>query len=648
MKRHQTRMFPTKRLLSGAFLSVLVAIVSSVYGAGYPYLDDAEPVLNTLPFPKPIKTMGNLGSTAQAYSKYDVVSYVAGQDATKARDARNLNPSMRLHFQISGRAYQGEIRCMGFRSTGPNTDTTTGMMFAGHWLYKKGTRLTSAVDDETDTLYVDSTAEFTGPYAYVVIYDEGTNFTNAEHARIISVGTNYLKVSRGYKSTAVAHAGRSIIAEHALGDVGNLTEANSDVWSYNHATTCPQDAGGKTAGERNAEWISRNYNVNQNGAVVSGLNPDGVLFDADSSFPGDNTDVNNDLVVDGGTLSGVNEWLAGYQRFYANVRAISGFANKSIVGGVPDAMGFAANGLSGSQMEDWPYFFKDITNPNLDYEANFSDYLTHAYYHSAPSPYTECLYKHGTALYTSEGAPYGWQEFRLALGSALLGDGYFGQKADDPWYEEYSVDPATGRADPISTPQHKHWMGKALGKFERIYDATAFESNDAVLRETDVTIGLSGNYTLCFTASTPKTEIVDFGLGYPGRNIVVPTSPKKFVFTFYNQTGNRPIRIEGGGVSVSDVYLFKGTADLLRRDFEKAVVFVNLGNESKTIVVPAGERLMRIQGNGGVLDPVNNGAVYDGNESDSFDLPAKDAAILVRLSSVPAGPPRAPRGLRVE
>jgi len=591
--------------------------------------------------------MGNLGATAQAYSKYDVVSYVAGQDATKARDARNLNPSMRLHFQICAREYQGEKRSMGFRSTGPNTDTR-GMMFAGHWLYKKGTRLTSDVNPSTDTLYVDSTAEFTGPKAYIVIYDAGTNFTNAEHVRITSVGTNYLRVERGYKSTAVAHAGGSIIAEQCLRDAkGGLTDDNSIVWSYNHATTCPKDADGKTAGERNAEWISTNYNVNQNGDIVSGLNPAGVQFDSDLSYPGSDADVNNDLVADGGKLNGKNVWLEGYQLFYANMREIPEFENKSLVGGVPDAMGFAANGLSGNQMEDWPYFFKNKTD--TDYEANFSDYLTHAYYHPAPSPYTECLYKHGTPLYTSIGATYSWQEFRFALGSALLADGYFGQKAEDPWYEEYSVDPATGRADPLSTPpQHKHWMGKALEKFERIYDATAFESNDAVLKQTGRMTALSGNYTLCFTASTPKTEMVNFGLGYAGRNILVPTSPKKFVFTFYNQTGTKDIEISGGGVSVSDVYLFEGTADLLRRDFEKAVVFVNFGNESKRVVVPAGERLMRIQGNGGVLDPVNNGEVYDGNESDFFDLPAKDAAILVRLSSVPAGPPRAPRGLKVE
>jgi len=326
------------------------------------------------------------------------------------------------------------------------------------------------------------------------------------------------------------------------------------------------------------------------------------------------------------------------------------FANKSIVGGVAETLGFGANELSGTQVEDFPYYF--IKDPSAnDFEKNFNIYLTHTYYHTAPAPSTNCLAKHGSPLYTSELTQLGWKEFRLTLGLALMADGFFSHFTEDPWYEEFSVNPVTGVADPLaaSQPQNRHWMGQPLGKFRRIYTETAFEPADAVLTQLGKTASLNGDYTLCFTASMPKPKrVVQFGLGDRTRSTLIPTKPKRFVYTFYGQTGTKDIRIDTSeGVTVSDIYLFKGTANLLRRDFEKAVVFANMGKQSVTVAPAPGERWMRIKGNGGNLDPTNDGTVYDGNQSNSFVLPAEDAAILVKLSgSLP--PPQAPRGLRVE
>ena len=305
--------------------------------AEQPYLDDANPrraaIDGSLPnlhadFPRVLTHELQSGVTPEEYSKYEFIT-TKGDDFPIIERVQNFSPATKMLRHISGRAYQSfnypscSISAgLAFEATtsksqgGPNS-TGCGI-YAGHWLYKAGTRLRQDVGVNDTTLPVENPGRIRNGM-YVVIYDAPAgSFRNAEHARVtgVNVSNKTITVRRGYKSSQIRHASGSIVAEHVLGQGDD-----AELWAYNLSTESPSDGNGKTFGEFYADWIGQNLLRHSNGARTS-ADVAGVMFDADFYYDYSSTasDANNDLITDNGVGPSGQNWLGnGLDAFYQRV-----------------------------------------------------------------------------------------------------------------------------------------------------------------------------------------------------------------------------------------------------------------------------------------------------------------------------------------
>ena len=480
------------------------------------YLDDADPVrgpaanADTSPrFPRINLTETKAFPSTNAGIKYDVISgkgHIVRAMASIQKAAIATGTGHRVMYlrHFSPRAYQGSEAetCsqaqLPFETSGPVTMGCT--MFPGHWLYKVGSATQNAISATETTSRVRvrplDIKRFSNG-SYVVIYKSGTNFQEAEHAKITGVDarTATLTLQRGFKSRKVAHGIGSTIAQHALGaGSGTLN------WSYNLSSVSPRDINGRRAIDAMAEYLRNNYNKDQKGVVVPEIEVHGFLFDADPYLiPAQQQDVDNDGVADDGVDPQTKEalWGKGLEEFYEKVRSYH--PNRIIVGGFPTTRGFAH--LSGVQLEGWPVAggsLSAITNPVEQYKKvdAFLSNLSFRIHRSAQGPsYTESLSKTPTALYAPDGVALSkdLRPFRFGFGLAMLENGFYGQensrKDADTWYDEYAVDVATARAipkgDTAQIMKHKGWMGRPLGGWKRVYDSAAFSPTKSKITGAD-------------------------------------------------------------------------------------------------------------------------------------------------------------------
>lgn len=134
-------------------------------------------------------------------------------------------------------------------------------------------------------------------------------------------------------------------------------------------------------------------------------------------------------------------------------------------------------------------------------------------------------------------------------------------------------------------------------------------------------------YTVCFAvkSSAVREFGVQFGRGTM-QSLISDPRWKSHTITFQADAGNNTLNFYLGRESTEmwfdEVYLFKGNADVFRRDFNNGSVFVNATAVSQTINTNG--KFRRIKGR---QDPVNDGSTV----GPQLTLPAYDAAILVRV-----------------
>ncbi len=515
-------MFTYKRsLLLGALL-----LCGNAYAQDYTYLNDANQQADgpSYPgnFPKIVasETQSDKG-TPEQWSKYDVIGAKSGM-MYKVAPAQQINPDLEFHYSFHPRAYLGYLSSdpcniaygMPFNSTAEVTEGCS--VYAGHWLYRAGTRLATSINNTATTLRV-ADATRLSPGGYVVIYDGPPgSFNNAEHARVASINTStsphtVVLANRGFKSTARAHGVNSIVAEHEQGSGGSTLN-----WAYNITTTAPRDANGRTIAQAMVDFIQKNMNRNSRGQVQN-VNVTGIYFDEDGYImPTFDADADNDLVVDNGILSnGTNVWGDGLDNFYALLRAR--LPSKRIVAGWRQSRGFAS--LNGTQMENWLLSGSEFA-VNPDYTGRFGiysqlhNYMIHLAFHQTADGYTEALSKQPTKLYPgtvksgpNPTVPSSNAGFRLGFGAALLGTGHYGrQNSDmhpDPWYDEFAVDVTPGSStyghaiasnvnDESAIRAHKGWLGKPLWQRKRIYDAQQFSPERSLISNGSFESGTAG------------------------------------------------------------------------------------------------------------------------------------------------------------
>jgi hypothetical protein len=142
-----------------------------------------------------------------------------------------------------------------------------------------------------------------------------------------------------------------------------------------------------------------------------------------------------------------------------------------------------------------------------------------------------------------------------------------------------------------------------------------------------ISLSSSTSYTLCFAVKSSRLREfgVQFGSGTMQTMLSGPTW-KSHVLTFPASAGDNMITFylgrESSDIWFDEVYLFKGNADVFRRDFENGTVFVNATSVRRTISTSGSFRRIK-----GTQDPINDGS-FVGSQ---LTIPAYDAAILVRV-----------------
>lgn len=296
--------------------------------------------------------------------------------------------------------------------------------------------------------------------------------------------------------------------------------------------------------------------------------------------------------------------------------------------------------------------------------------------------------------YTLENA----RRVRFGLGSAALGSGYgvFNEGAPSTsdksylswWYDEYSVNAATGLSSPSLS--HTGWLGQPLaGWYQMIWVGTGPDAVTNPGFETDVTTGWSFGTN---HGSTLERDITTAAVGSASARIRVPSVGSVPWTTAFGTTGSlpvqagvlysatfwakasvpRPITVVAapavgsvasrslmldttwrqhqvalypnapadarlrfylgeavGDVWFDDCHFQEGATALYRRDFQNGVVLVNPSGSSLT--VPLEREFRRI---GGVVDPfVNNGALVT-----QATVPGMDALFLIGDDQIPPDP----------
>lgn len=246
---------------------------------------------------------------------------------------------------------------------------------------------------------------------------------------------------------------------------------------------------------------------------------------------------------------------------------------------------------------------------------------------------------------------------RIALGTALLGDGFyefdlFDNLCAPVFFDEWLVGPDGASVD---TAAGKGWLGQAMGPaVELIADEQVIRENPRTVRigkeagrELRMDCGVNPSdaprqYVLEFDWRVEETLQFPAEVGYeigqggydggPINGVVAGTSGHTRVHVTI--PGKRHVSIvirvlDVGALSVKNLKITSARCGVYRRDFENGVVFVNATNEPRTLDARdlAGTfnrtGLKRIAGR---LDrEVNNGQPVRG----SLALPAADAVVLL-------------------
>ncbi len=711
-------MFHSRSCKSAALLLTTLFFISFNTQANqiFPYLDDANtssPPANGAPsieaheYPRVmLHRLPPSSVTNDALSKYMFIDAHGAAYPRLEGIQRDFSPETMSLRHISARGYQSFATTACFITNGPAFEETTSVsqggpeadgcgIYAGHWLYKAGARLTQSIDASTRTLRVSDASRFTAG-SYVVIYDAPAgSFNNAEHARIQSVSrsSNTLTLSgRGFKSRTRSHSSNSIVAQHVLGQ-GSEGSTNTELWAFNMSSQSPRDANNRTFGEFFARWLGRNLLRTRNG-VRTTANIAGILFDVDFYFdlaPVE-SDHNNDLVIDNGVSpSGVN-WLGqGLEQFYQLVR--QRLPNYYILGGVHTARGY--DHLHGSQMENWLDFGNGDFRGDTRYEqldSLMAYYLFNMQERGFGVPLTHNLNKTATRLYPGIASPRPTTNapFRLGLTTTLMDNGYYGTHSrftPDAWWDEYAVDvtPGSNRYgtaidinDTAGVRQHRGWLGQPTGRFVRLVDSNAFapqqnlipngsfdnnlstwsaSNNISISRVTSgqfegngamrisgatpytpdifaarvqterISVSSGEEMTVAFAARSSefRTINVDFG-SVRGQRIPVGPNWRRYVLTFVSDSNqNIPVRFQVGRedapVWLDSVHVFRGNANVFRRDFENGIAIANATPSARTIQL--GGEFQRISG-------TQDSSVNNGRTVTSVTIPPYDGLLLVR------------------
>jgi hypothetical protein len=671
-----------KAFIGFLILSSLIACKNENY---YPYLDDApdfssrKKVAGHKGYPKINHSETKAKLDVESLRKYSEVSSTSADELPHYASVKAASPEvliMRKFHPLNTIAHSSG----NFFTTGPTTNWPE--VFAGHWAYKEGKITRSSLSINETRLYLNNTRGLkVGDYA--AIYDSPAgSFKNAEHVKITAIDSvnNQVSLVRGYKSEPCIHSSGSVFATHHV-------QANWNTnWTYNFSTTCPKDANGKILAEVRADWIAHNYYRQLDGTPVDSNLVDGVMLDAFSYYRKRGVDANNDFIIDDGIIGGKDEWIAGMNIFYERIRKKMP-GKLLVDGGPNSWAFLWMNGTQMEVWPIGFHDGGNIEKAWTGQLMKMNSYIRHSaapVYSEGLSRLPTKLYPF-TNKNWDEKFPALNSHFRFGFALALMTGAFYGKENDrnypDVWYDEYSVNvsvppdnPDFGRAfENIPENQslirkNRGWMGEPVGNYKRIYDRKNFKPGKSlisdggfekgVLNWTGRGVSISdsafkglgalsvyaenkpvvtytseneldpGEYTLCFAVRSP--EMSRFRVSFNNQRTDMICSPEweKRVMVFRvdeKDTINLTFQQHefGNRFSLDCVYLFKGNANILMREFENAVVYLNGTSEIQRIEMDLVHKYKKIQG---TQDPLIN----DGSEVTWVEIDPYDAVILVK------------------
>jgi hypothetical protein len=639
----------------------------------------------------PRKSTGSIKNnaiTAEQLATYDIYCSKPFGGGTKVLEAQVFNPNLSWLRIYCPQEWQGGQDGANLQGNGHpfNTSaeaTENNMIFAGHFAYKPYTTLSEDLGTKDTMVLKVANAQAIQKGSYCVVRN-ADSWKNAEHVQVSKVNDpegTITVVKRGYKSHKQDWKAGAIIAQHQIGNgTDNLN------WCYNLSSRCPKDANGKKAYEVFAEWLVKNYDKDEQGKQCKAM-VDGILYDSDAYAFIDgggrkrrNADMDNDGVADWGYAEdGTNFWSEGLEAFYKGVReGLNAIGRKDIiiVGGVAESWGLLPN--NGTQVEAaWSHQFIATGAPAsaYNYIGFYMSTMKAQTAHGVIYPrVSDVQGKEISALYYGRTVETTNTHVRFSYAMTMMFDGVWFSNQNgfgDPfhYFDEDAVYTAKGenfgksvlKTNTSDILKNSKWLGKALGGYKRVYDASAFdlsknlfpngdfeklltewtgikaaasmEQNNvyqgkacmkitpdktnsivsdwsaATVSSPEISLTADKEYTLCFAIySESAARKVDVKIGAFTQELFVTPGWNKHVLTWKEKKSeNSNLRFDVGGelsnVWVDQLYLFEGSADVFRRDFEKGVILANASNLPKTIKLEKG--LNRIAGS---LDAeVNNG-----------------------------------------
>ncbi len=354
---------------------------------------------------------------------------------------------------------------------------TSPTIFPGHWLMLAGTTLTSSVSDAaSDTTFsvANAAAVRVDDDLQVVALDASgiPDYTRTEQMRVTAVTGNRVTVERGaYGSARLSFdTNRARAAAHA-----RVTwDGTNRNWHLNYCLDAPRDPQGRRLIEAEAQALAGYL---QPGGILDGL--DGYQFDVERFEPpgSENAgprriDCDADGQPDSGFVRGVNSYGLGVVAFQQTLRRLAGDRAVLIseATGAPSSRDTAyANGIENESFPDFHHW-----------ELFSSAYQRYQYWtQQARAPQISYLQlKETTEAFTrcpADDAGTNWK-YRLTLGAALLGHGYFGylstNEAGSPQCNY--LDPTTRL--PLAEPEEllgtrdlrTHYLGAPRGDAQRV------------------------------------------------------------------------------------------------------------------------------------------------------------------------------------
>ncbi len=389
-------------------------------------------------------------------AKYDMV-------IAKALDEEIVGNLVAAPYMRAVKArYPDKIVLDHFLFEGRNPASSQPQVYPGHWLLLNGTTLTSNVSAASTILPVaDSSVLQAGEAVQIMALDANgrPDYTRVEQARVVSVSPGGAQVTRGiHGSTPLDfQANRTRVAVHAW-----VKYSDNEIWKYNFCLESPRDAQGRRLLDALAQSLAGYLRPGGPLEGIDGYQFDVARFTAASISQGPNRrlDCDNDGAPDGGYLNNASSYGLGAVSFMQALRSLVGndiFLISEATGDTSNRDIEFANGIENESFPDL-HQWDEISGPLQRYfywlQESRAPRLSYLQLKEFTEAFTRCA---------EQDKGTNWK-IRLALGAALLGNGYFAYLPVNPEEDRNQcsyLDPATrlgyAELDEFKAGQENRW-----------------------------------------------------------------------------------------------------------------------------------------------------------------------------------------------